>query len=314
MTAAAGRFASLLLLLAAVVVAGTGAAAADAAMLKVGQNEKYPTIAGAAAIAQNGDDIVIDPGHYTECAVWHADNLVIEGAGPGVVIGDKSCVGKGIFVIDGNNTTIRRLTLAHAQVRDMNGSGIRLEHGNLTVDGVTFIENEMGILGGVQGATVIIRNSVFERDGRLGQQWAHAVYIGPADLVRVIDSRFIETRQGHSIKSRARRTEVTGCTITDGPNGTSSYLIDVPNGGALVASHNTLEKGPQSSNAAIAIAIGEEGVKNPTPEISVTDNSFRNDADHETVFVSNRTQTPASVTDNRFYGPVIALQGPGTAR
>lgn len=290
------------------------AAVAGAATLKVGQNEKYPTISAAAAIAQNGDHIVIDPGHYAECAIWHADGLVIEGAAPGVVIGDKSCEGKGIFIIDGNNTMIRHLTLEHAQVPDMNGSGIRLEHGNLTIDGVTFIENEMAILGGVEGTTVTIRDSVFERNGRLGQQWAHAVYVGPVDLARFINSRFSETRQGHSIKSRAQRTEVTGCTITDGPDGTSSYLIDIPNGGALIASHNTLEKGPKSDNARVAIAIGEEGVKNPTPEITVSDNSFRNDNDHETVFVSNRTETPASVTDNRFYGPVVALQGPGTAR
>jgi hypothetical protein len=314
MKAVGTRSAAPLLLVAVLAAIGAAAAAGEAATLNVGQNEKYPTISAAAAIAQNGDHILIDPGHYAECAIWHADNLVIEGAGPGVVIGEKSCIGKGIFVIDGNNTTIRRLTLAHAQVPDKNGSGIRLEHGNLTVDGVTFIENEMGILGGATGATVTIRNSVFERDGRLGQQWGHAVYIGEADLVRVIDSRFSETRQGHSIKSRALRTEVTGCTITDGPDGTSSYLIDVPNGGALVVHGNTLEKGPKSDNAGTAIAIGEEGNPHPTPEITVTDNTFRNDSDHETAFVSNRTDTPASVTDNRFYGPVIALSGPGTAR
>jgi hypothetical protein len=37
--------------------------------------------------------------------VWNADNLVIEGTGPDVVITDKTCMGKGLFVIEGNNTT-----------------------------------------------------------------------------------------------------------------------------------------------------------------------------------------------------------------
>ena len=63
---------------------------------------------------------------------------------------------------------------------------------------------------------------------------AHAIYIENVDLLRVESSHFSNTRQGHSIKSRALRTEVIGCTITDGPDGTSSYLIEAPNGGALI--------------------------------------------------------------------------------
>lgn len=289
-------------------------APADAATLKVGPNQTYPSPSAAAAVAKNGDHIDIDPGHYVDCAVWRADNLVIEGDGPGVVIADKSCMGKGLFVVAGNNTTVRNLTLEHARVPDKNGAGIRLSRGNLTVDGVTFIENEMGILGGVPGTTVTIRNSVFNGDGRLGRVWGHAVYIGPADLVRVENSRFFATRQGHSIKSRAQRTEVIDCTIADGPTGTSSYLIDAPNGGTLVVRGNTLEKGPLSDNNRDAIAIGEEGVTHPTPEIAIADNSFRYDGDHEPVFVWNRTRTPARLSSNRLSGPVIPLLGPGTVQ
>lgn len=301
-------------LLLAALLAALPAAPIAAATLKVGPGEIYPTPSSAAVAARNGDVIRIDPGRYVDCTVWQADNLIIEGAGPGVVIGDKSCAGKGIFIVDGDNTTVRDLTLEHAQVPDKNGSGIRLGHGNLTVDGVTFVENEMGILGGFPGATVTIRNSVFLRDGRLGKQWAHAVYIGAADLVRVLNSRFLQTRQGHSIKSRAARTEVSGCTIADGPEGTSSYLIDAPNGGALVVRGNALEKGPKSDNSRVAIAIGEEGVTHPTPEIAIDGNAFRNDGDHETVFVWNRSETPAAIENNQLLGPVIPLEGPGTAR
>jgi hypothetical protein len=301
---------TLAVLVFAVGIAGRGAAA----NLKVGPGEAYPTPSAAAAAARTGDRVEIDPGRYVDCAVWRAGNLLIEGDRPGVVIADKSCSGKGIFIVDGNHTTIRNLTLAHSRVPDKNGSGVRLEHGDLTVEGVTFLENEMGVLGGFPGATVTVRDSVFIRDGRLGRQWAHALYVGAVDLLRVIHSRFSETRQGHSIKSRARRTEVIGCTITDGPDGTSSFLIDAPDGGALIVRGNTLEKGPSSDNYKVAIAIGEEGVKYPTPQIQVTDNSFRNDADHETVFLWNRTATPAIVGNNRLYGPIIALQGLGTVR
>jgi hypothetical protein len=84
--------------------------------------------------------------------------------------------------------------------------------------------------------------------------FAHAIYIANVDLVHVENSRFSNTRQAHSIKSGALRTEVIGCTITDGPEGTSSYLIDLPNGGAIIVRDNTLEKGPKSENHATAIS------------------------------------------------------------
>ena len=201
--------------------------------------------------------------------MWNADNLVIEGTGPGVVITDKTCIGKGLFVLEGKDTTVRNLTLTRARVPDMNGAGIRLDKGNLTVDNVKFIDNQNGIMGGVPGTTVTIRNSEFDKNGTCQAGCAHGIYIENVDLLRVENSRFSNTRQGHSIKSRALRTEVIGCTITDCPDGTSSYLIDVPNGGSMTVRDNTLEKGPNAENHTTAIAIGEEGVTHPTPEIKI---------------------------------------------
>jgi hypothetical protein len=164
-----------------------------------------------------------------------------------------------------------------------------------------------------------VRNSDFIDNFKHGSHpcltWCdHAVYIGRAAHLRVERSRFIGTRQGHSIKSRAARTDVIGCTIADGPDGTSSFLVDAPNGGTLIVRGNALEKGPRSENRTTAIAIGEEGVTQPTPRIVVADNSFRNDGDHETALVWNRTRTPAQLRGNRLSGPVIPLVGPGSVR
>jgi hypothetical protein len=117
--------------------------------------------------------------------------------------------------------------------------------------------------------------------------------------VRVENSRFSNTRQAHSIKSRAKRTEVIGCTIADGPDGTSSYLIEAPNGGALIVRDNRLEEGPKSENHTAAISIGVEGVTNPTPEITVTNNNFRNDGNYQTTLVVNVTATPATLKGNK---------------
>jgi hypothetical protein len=282
--------------------------------LKVGRSQTYQTPSAAAAVAKNGDHIQIEPGQYFDCAVWRADNLVIEGTAPGVVITDKTCNGMGLFVIWGNNTTVRNLTLTRARVPDMNGAGIRLVKGSLTVDGVKFIDNQNGLFGGVPGTTVTVRNSDFDRNGTCAGACAHAIYIENVDLLRVENSHFSNTRQAHSIKSRALRTEVTGCTITDGPGGTSSFLIEVSNGGAVVVRDNTLEKGPKAENHTAAIAIGAEGVTHTTPEIMITNNKFSNDGDYDTALVWNVTATPATLKGNKLSGSVIPLKGDGTVQ
>jgi len=299
-----------MLVLAGIVASSPG----GGATLEVGPSKTYTTPSAAAAAAKNGDQIKIEPGQYFDCAVWNADNLVIEGTGPGVVITDKTCMGKGLFVIEGNNTTVRNLTLTRARVPDMNGAGIRLDKGNLTVDSVKFIDNQNGIMGGVPGTTVTIRNSDFDRNGTCEGACAHGIYIGNVESVRVENSRFSNTRQAHSIKSRAKRTEVIGCTIADGPDGTSSYLIEAPNGGALIVRDNTLEKGPKSENHKAAIAIGAEGVTRPTPEITITNNNFRNDGNYETALVWNLTATRATLRGNKLAGSVIPLNGDGTVQ
>jgi hypothetical protein len=279
--------------------------------LKVGPDQPYKAPSAAAAVAKNGDHIEIDPGQYFDCVVWQADNLVIEGTRPGVVITDKTCDGMGLFVIWGNNTTVRNLTLTRSRVPDMNGAGIRLVKGNLTVDTVKFIDNQNGIFGGAPGTTVTIRNSDFDRNGICARACAHAIYIENVDLLRVENSRFSNTRQAHSIKSRALRTEVVGCTIVDGPDGSSSYLIEVPNGGALIVRDNSLEKGPKSENHNAAIAIGAEGVTHPTPEITITNNNFRNDGNYETALLWNFTATPATLKGNSLSGSVSQLKEDG---
>ena len=105
-----------------------------------------------------------------------------------------------------------------------------------------------------------------------------------------------------------------GCTITDGPTGTSSYLIDIPNGGTVIVRGNTFEKGPKSENHTTAIAIGEEGVNRRTPEITVSDNSYRNDGDFNTFLVWNTTATPAELKNNKFIGAISPLKGDGESK
>src|SRR5216683_5464551 len=106
--------------------------------IEVGPDKPYKAPSQAAADAKDGDHILIGPGEYFDCTVWQANNLVIEGGGPDAkaIITDKTCQGKAIFVIAGNDTTVRNLTLTRARVPDMNGAGIRMEGRNLTIEAV----------------------------------------------------------------------------------------------------------------------------------------------------------------------------------
>ena len=66
--------------------------------LDVGPGRAFHTPSAAAAAARQGDVIRIAPGTYEDCAVWRADGLVIEGEdAERVVIGNRTCLGKGVF-------------------------------------------------------------------------------------------------------------------------------------------------------------------------------------------------------------------------
>ena len=286
---------------------------ASARTLEVGPGKPFAQPSQAAAAAKDGDRVVIAPGKYFDCAIWGQNNLTIEGvSAEDTVITDKSCQGKALFVIPGSNVTVRNLTLTRARVPDGNGAGIRAEGRNLLVERVRFIDNQNGILAADQPqGEMIVRDSEFLRNGTCEQACAHGIYANRLRLLRVERSTFRGTRQGHHIKSRSIRTEVLSSEIADGPTGTASYLIDVPNGGAVVIQNNRLEKGPKADNHSAAISIGGEGVDRPTPEIRVEGNRFSADGAYATVFVVNLTATPAVLRDNHLQGQVRPLRGDG---
>ncbi len=298
----------------ALVLAAT-TVGAQARTLEVGNGKAFPTPSAAVAAAQPGDTVAISPGEYFDCAVITKNGLTIEGVGPAdkVVMTDKACEGKALLVIRGENTTVRNLTLTRVRVPDENGAGIRGESKSIVIDGVRFINNQNGILSGIDGGTLLIRNSYFEKNGFCGGACSHGVYAGHYDLLRIENSRFFDTRQAHHIKSRAARTEVLGCTIEDGPDGTASYEVEAPNGGSVIVRDSKITKGPNAENHTAAIMIGSEGVTQMTPEIVVANNVFRNDGSYPTIFVSNLTATEAQLTGNTISGagPVRPLKGDG---
>ena len=131
-------------------------------------------------------------------------------------------------------------------------------------------------------------------------------------MLQVENSQFFNTLEAHHIKSRAQRTVLTGNHIEDGPEGTASYEVDIPNGGSLVMTDNILEKGPKNQNDTAAVMIGEEGVEQPTDELILRNNVFTNDGP-PTAFIKSITATPAQLIGNKFNGHSITpLIGDGT--
>ncbi len=287
---------------------------AAARVLEVGPGRAFATPSAAAALARNGDHVRIHPGLYRDCAIWRAHDLRIEGTGaePGdVEIADFPCSGIALFITAGDRITVRNLTLARASVANGNGAGIRARGADLTVERVIFRDNENGILGEPNlGSTVMIRDSLFVRNGFCGEACAHGIYINQVRLLRVEHCRFVGQRMGHHIKSRALRTEIIDNDIEDGPDGTASYLIDIPYGGNVLIRGNRMSKGPRTENPSAAIMLGAEGVKNPTSEIVIEDNRFENASGHPTAFVENRTGTPAVLRGNVTSGEVELLRVP----
>jgi hypothetical protein len=304
-----------ILLTALVLWAGSMSSPAGAKTVLVGPNQELKMPSAAVAVAKDGDTVQIEPrqGGYFDCAVWTANHLTIEGKGDGVIITDKSCMGKALFVIGGSDTVIRNLTFTRARVPDKNGAGIRQEGRNLRIENSHFINNENGILSAPSpNSTITILNSEFNGNGKCDPDCSHGVYIGDAALLHIENCVFTNTHVGHDVKSRALRTELIGNTITDGPTGTSSYLVDIPNGGSLIMKNNTLEKGENSENHSTAISIGEEGVTQPTEEIVISGNKFTNDLNVTTIFVRNGTATEAVLTGNTLSKKVTALAGDGS--
>ena len=305
------------LLSAAVALLLVAAGGASAATLRVGPDQTYKAPSQAIAAAHDGDTVTIAAGTYFDCASVRQNNLTIEGVGPKTVMTDRTCAGKAILVIDGNNDTVKNLTLQRARVPDGNGAGVRAEGGNLTLDGVDVVNNQDGLLAAPNPkATIRILNSNFVDNGTCssGGGCAHAIYVNALALLDVEHTRIYDTQHGHSIKSRALKTIVKDCTIEDGPNGTSSYQIDIPSGGSLIADGNTFEKGPKAENHGTAISIGEEGVSQPTDVIELKDNTLINNTGFPTVFVHNITATSAQLSGNTFKGgKVTPLEGDGSA-
>lgn len=293
-------------------------------VLRVGPGRELKRPSEAAAIARRGDTIRIDAGSYADCAVWRVPGITILGdAASETQVRDVSCDGKALWVFYDGPVTTRHIRFSGAKVPRRNGAGIRWEgRGTLTIRDARFDGNQMGILTHNRRVSSLhISQSRFDGNGNCAEFCGHAVYAGAIRDLRVETSEFRNHRFGHHIKSRALVSSIIGNTLSDGPSGTSSYAINLPNSGTATIRRNTIQKGPLSDNVHCAICIGEEiappgtdaaprkrgSFANPSRGIVVDQNVFRNESGTaETVFVWNRGPHPVTLRNNTLSGPGAA--------
>lgn len=290
---------------------------AAAETLRVGPGQRFARPSEAAAAARPGDTVLIAPGRYRDCATWRTPDLRIMADGGTVEISGPVCGRKALFVVAAPRIEIVGLVFRGAAAPAGNGAGIRAEGGDLTIRDSRFEENENGLLAAAMpAATITIEDSFFLRNGahREGMDCAHGIYAGPLAALVIRRTRIEATRVCHHVKSRAARTEITDSLILDGPESRVSYLVDIPDGGALLLAGSRLRKGPRSGNAGTAIAIGFEGARQATPSLVVRGNLFENLMPRGTVFVANRSATEAALSGNALRGRVTPLTGPGELR
>ncbi len=234
----------------------------------IGPSSQYssPNALYLANVLSDGDTIYIEGHEYRgqdALAQWKEDDLYILGVTgrPHLIAEGQYILGKGIWVLSGDDIHVSNIEFSGAVVPDKNGAGIRLDGVGMRASYCVFRNNENGILTSNPGdGDIVIENCEFDSNGH-GDGFSHNLYIG---RVASLTFRFNYSHHaiiGHNLKSRARENFILYNRIMDEEAGTSSRLIDVSNGGNTVIMGNSLMQGPSAPNKNL-IGYGLEGLNN----------------------------------------------------
>ncbi len=236
----------------------------NATIWHVGATQTYTMPSQVAPLVNHGDTVNIDAGTYNSnvCA-WNKNNLLIRCINGmahlksnGLSYGDK-----GIWVIQGNNTTIDHIEFSLCTSTSQNGAGIRQEGINLTVRNCYFHDNENGILAGaITGCKITIEYCEFNLNGA-GDGFSHNLYIGHVDTLMFRYNYSHHCKIGHELKSRANYNYILYNRLGNEATGTASREIDLPNGGISIIMGNIIQQGANGTNSGI-IGYGLEGLSN----------------------------------------------------
>lgn len=281
-------------------------------MLHVGPHQEYETPCRAIGAAMAGDTIQIEAGgaYSGDVCGWRTNDLTIVGINgrPKIDPAGRSAQGKAIWVVSGNNTTIENIEFTGAIVPDHNGAAIREEGANLTMRNCYLHGNQEGILAGDNPTSqILIESTEFADNGYLDGH-SHNIYINHIAQFTHQYSYSHDAISGHLVKSRAAQNFILYNRLT-GELGTSSYELDLPNGGRSYIIGNVIEQGPRTENSTI-VAYGEEGATNPDSELYFVNNTVVNNRSNGTFLNIGPDLPPALVQNNLFIGPGLQVDQP----
>ncbi len=282
----------------------------------VGSTKTYPSPNALyqANVIADGDTLEIDGETYTgtsALAVWQANNLFIKGVNgtPHLIADGKYILGKGIWVLAGNNISVDNIEFSGATVPDENGAGIRLDGTGMTIRHCYFHDNENGILtSNPYAGDIIIEHSEFANNG-FGDGFTHNLYIGHVNSLTFRYNYSHHTKVGHNLKSRANENYIYYNRIMDEESGFSSRLIDLSNGGFTIIMSNLLMQGPNAENNNL-IGYGKEGLTNASSDLYVVNNTMVNKRTASCIFVDIQNGTNvAEIHNNIFTGTGTPING-----
>ena len=294
------------------------------AVLTVGVGQQYSTIEAAVQASSSDDTINVQKGTYTNDFLSITHNLTLDAVGGMVSLvatvappNEKGLIDEGGSGVSVSVTGFELSGVSISDANGANGAGIRYEGGTLTLANDYIHNNQDGLLANADPAgRISIVNTEFADNGTAsgaGSGYDHNLYVGAIGSLTVNQSYFTGAVVGHEIKSRAASTTITNSRIEDGPGGTASYDIDLPNGGAATITGNTIEKSATAENP-VVISYGEEGNLSTGLSLLVSGNTILNDlASSSSVAVRNSSSVDAMVTNNQLYGLSLAQVASGTA-
>lgn len=287
--------------------------------LLVGPGQTYATPCAAFAAASDGAIIEIDAaGTYSGdvCGIARS-NLTIRGINgrPKIDAAGRNAMGKGVWVVQGNNTTIENVEIFGAKVADRNGAALRLDGKHLTLRGSYLHDNENGILTKNDGVSdIVIERTEFANNG-YGDGYTHNLYIGQVASLVFRFNYSHDAKVGHNLKSRAQTNTITYNRFSTEGTGSPSYEIDLPNAGLAYVIGNVIQQPASNQNGGM-LTFGVEGASNSRQELYVVNNTFINDAANGTfVSVGAGVTTPVLLQNNVFAGAgTVTTQASATLR
>ena len=322
----------------------THSAIAGNVILSVGPTSLYHTVSAAVAVADadtnpgNYYTVAVAPGTYTNDFPLVTRPMTIETT----VIGKPVILNatiplpnqKGI-ILNLSNLIVDGLTFQGAAISNAlggNGAGIRDQ--NTTTGGIsvaaaylvvlnsTFVNNQEGILTGNNSSqSIIIANSTFANNGNANMSYfQHALYVNRAGSLTVTGSVFCGQLIGHDIKSRAMLTTVSDNQLYDGQAdpaigcraGSTSFAIDIANGGITIISGNIITQGVASQNSKL-IDYGEEGLLFNANSLILSHNTVTNVGSLSAIGIYDPNCVLAQLMANTFTGVATPVSPPSCA-